>query len=192
MLKFQQVFVEAFIPGRKVFMRSCFHQLAIADHKNPAHFADGAQTMCNNQGGPSGHQFFQCLLNQKFRFCIQGTGGFIQDEDRRILKYRAGNGNSLALPPGKLDPSVANPCFKRLREPFYKLQRICPTCCLDDFFVQGPWFSKCNVLEDSSAKQNYILRHYADIFPECGKTVFSNSPTINQNASLLNFVEPKQ
>ena len=44
-----------------------------------------------------GHQIGQRLLHQHFRFGIQVRGSFVQNQDRRILQQRAGDGDALPL-----------------------------------------------------------------------------------------------
>ena len=43
------------------------------------------QTVGNGDGRPVFGQFFQAALDPAFAFIIQGAGGLIKDQDRRIL-----------------------------------------------------------------------------------------------------------
>ena len=70
-------------------MRDC-------DHRTPAHQAR--------------KRFADRLLG----FAVERRGGFVEQQDRRVLQERARNGNTLPLAAGKLDPAipdlVASPC----------------------------------------------------------------------------------
>ena len=53
-------------------------------------------------------QVFQGLLHQMFAFVVQGGGGFIQNQDGRVLQEHPGNGNALLLAAGELHAPFAH------------------------------------------------------------------------------------
>jgi hypothetical protein len=58
--------------------------------------SDGTQAMGNNQASTPPSP--QILVNDFFRFRIQGTGGFIHDENRGVVYQSAGYFQPLSLP----------------------------------------------------------------------------------------------
>ena len=58
--------------------------------------------MGDNQGGAALHQILQRLTQLALTYRVQVGSRLIQDQDRRILQQRAGDGNALPLPTGKL------------------------------------------------------------------------------------------
>ena len=53
--------------------------------------------MRNDQGRPIAHQLLECRLNRQFALGIERRGRLVEQQDRRILQYGAGNRQSLAL-----------------------------------------------------------------------------------------------
>src|SRR5437879_13783523 len=51
--------------------------------------------------GASLHQVLERCLNGALRFRSQGTGGFVQDQDRRVLQEGPGNSQPLSLTSGQ-------------------------------------------------------------------------------------------
>ena len=78
-------------------VRALLADLAIGNHHHTVGMFDGGQAVCNHDGGAPAHQLAQGFLHQPFRFVVQRRGGFIQDEDGRVLVNGAGNRQSLAL-----------------------------------------------------------------------------------------------
>ncbi|MNU09290.1 hypothetical protein D3C72_2557680 [compost metagenome] len=53
--------------------------------------------MGDGDDGLALHDFVQAFLNGGFHFRIQRAGGFVQQQDGRVLEHDAGNGDALAL-----------------------------------------------------------------------------------------------
>jgi len=58
---------------------------------------DGGEAVGDDDGGTVAHQFFEGVLDESFRFGIEGGGGFVEDEDGGIAEDSAGDAESLAL-----------------------------------------------------------------------------------------------
>jgi hypothetical protein len=54
------------------------------------------------------HQRFQAFLDGRFDFRVQRRGGFVHDQDRRVLEQHAGDGDALALAAGELHAALAD------------------------------------------------------------------------------------
>ncbi|MCY1180497.1 hypothetical protein D9M73_209470 [compost metagenome] len=76
------------------------------------------------------------MLDQVFALCIQGTGGFVQQQDRRIDQQGPGNRQALALPAGKADAALPQLCLVALGQlPDEFVGMGAAGCCFD--FSQG-------------------------------------------------------
>lgn len=82
------------------------HQPALVDDRDALGMLYRGQAMGDHQRGTAGHQAGQRLLDQVFTLCIKGTGGFVQQQDRRIDQQGPGNRQALALPAGKADAAL--------------------------------------------------------------------------------------
>jgi len=68
---------------------------------------DGTQTMSDNDDGLPAklNQLVEGLLHLVLTFGVQGTGGFVQEENLRLADESTSNGYTLLLPARKLDSS---------------------------------------------------------------------------------------
>ena len=76
---------------------AAFHDRAALHHHQPIHACDGGQAMGDGDDRLALHQRIQAVLDGRFHFRIQGRGGFIQHQDRRVFQQHACNGDALAL-----------------------------------------------------------------------------------------------
>ncbi len=74
-----------------------FDDAPAVQHENAVGAFHRRQTVCDHQRGARAHEFLQCRLDVAFRFAVQSGGGFIEDQQRRILEQRAGDGDALPL-----------------------------------------------------------------------------------------------
>ena len=79
-----------------------FHNPSARHDHDPVRMLDGGDAVRHDQGGATRHQALQCFLHQALGFVVQRRGGFIQNEDRRVLVERTRNRQALALSAGKL------------------------------------------------------------------------------------------
>ena len=106
-----EIFVDTSFSADQTLVRALFDDSAIVHYDDAIHFADCAQAVRDGDGGASGHQFVQGVLNQHFGLRIKAGSGFIQHQYRRVLQNGAGNGDALALAAGKFDSSFSHQCF---------------------------------------------------------------------------------
>lgn len=93
------------------------HQLIVAAHcqqaslvqyRNTVSVPHCCQTMGNHQGGTLRGQRRHRLLDQVFTFRIQGTSGFVQQQDRGIGKQRTGDSKTLLLATGQAQSGISS------------------------------------------------------------------------------------
>ena len=75
---------------------------AVAQHHNPVRARNGTHPVGDNEDGFVFDEAGERLLNGGFVFHIQAGGGFVQQNDGRVLQKRTGDGNALTLAAGKL------------------------------------------------------------------------------------------
>ena len=77
--------------------RAGFHDPALVEDQDPVRIADRGETVRDDQRCPPGHHLLERLLELDLRAGVESRGGFVENEDRRVLEQRAGNGQALAL-----------------------------------------------------------------------------------------------
>ena len=74
-----------------------------AQHKDTVVILDGGQSMGNGQGRAAMGQLFEALAHQNFALIVEGAGGFVQNEDGRVLQEDPRDRNALLLTARELD-----------------------------------------------------------------------------------------
>ena len=67
-------------------MSAAFFDAVFPDHDDLISIADGGQTVGDGDAGPVFGEFFQAFLNVALAFVVERAGGFIKDQDLRILQ----------------------------------------------------------------------------------------------------------
>ena len=147
-------------------MGAPFGDPVLSDNDDFIRVADSGEPVSDGDRGPVSGQFFQTLLDPAFALVVQGAGGFIQDQDGRILQKDSCNGNALLLASGKSCPALAYIGVIPVRQFLDKVMDIGPFCSLDDLFHGSAGFPIGDVFPDGSAEQVYILLDHADLAAE--------------------------
>ena len=74
---------------QQIVVQAALDDLAALDHQNGVGVHDGMQAMGDDDGGAVLAEMFDRLLHLLFGFRIECRGGFIEQDDRRILDQRA-------------------------------------------------------------------------------------------------------
>ena len=64
--------------------------------------------MGDDDRGSGGHQIFERILDQTLRIRVQRRGRLVKNQNRRVLEQRSRDGQTLALPAGKLHAHFPN------------------------------------------------------------------------------------
>ena len=81
--------------GKQLLVCAAFHYTPFVQDANLISILDGAESMCDGNGGAGLHEAFQCLLYKALAFRVKGTGGFVKDED---VKFYFSVADALVLP----------------------------------------------------------------------------------------------
>src|ERR1700761_8423589 len=76
---------------------SAFDHLTVLEYQDTGRVADGGETMRDHEGGASLHHFVERGIELGLGHRIERAGGFVKDQDRRILEQCARNRQPLPL-----------------------------------------------------------------------------------------------
>ena len=76
-------------PLEEFFVCASLSDSVVRHHKDFICAADGGKTMGDGDGGAVFGQDIQALLDPAFAFIIQGAGGFVQDQNGRVLDRKS-------------------------------------------------------------------------------------------------------
>ena len=82
--------------------------LAALDHQDGVGMHDGVQAVRDHDGGAVLAEMLDRLLHLLFGFGIERGGGFVEQDDRRVLDQRARDRDALALAAGQLRAVLAD------------------------------------------------------------------------------------
>ena len=85
---------------QQIVMQAALDDLAALDHQNGVGVHDGVQAVGDHDGGAVLAEMVDRLLHGFFGFRIQRRGGFIEQDDRRVLDQRPRHRDALALAAG--------------------------------------------------------------------------------------------
>src|SRR5208282_5115633 len=105
-------------------VRARFHHLSAINDNDPIHMPHGGEPVRDDKGGSPLHQSFQRFLNKAFAFRIQGTGGFIENEDGWVLQDRARDCHALTLAAGEFDAALPHQRSVTFGEGLDKVMRV--------------------------------------------------------------------
>lgn len=100
--------------GRELGICALFRDTAIrAETDDAVRSLDRRQTMSDADGSVvTSEQSAESLVDERFRLGIQGTGGFVQNQNVGLLEKGACDGDALFLTAGELRTPCANVGFK--------------------------------------------------------------------------------
>ena len=78
-------------------MRAAFHDFALMHHAYLVGIADCRQPVGNDESGAVFHQPVKSLLHQTLALGVESRCGLVENQQRRILEYRARDAYALAL-----------------------------------------------------------------------------------------------
>ena len=122
---------------------------------------DGVQPVRDHKRGAALAQMLDGDLHQPLRFGIECGGGFIQQDDRRVLDQRTRNSNTLALAARELRAMFAHGRIVAARKTHDEVMRIGGFCGGDDFILGRAGLSERDIVADAGAEQ-------IDILPDIG------------------------
>src|SRR5215217_7724352 len=85
-------------------MGSFLDETAFVQHENTIGPLDGGQTMGDDKGRTPFHHPLESLLYKPLGFGIKRGGGFVQQKNSGVLENGPGDGNTLSLPAGQINP----------------------------------------------------------------------------------------
>ena len=77
-------------------MGAALNDAPLLQYHDAVGIANGGQPVSDDEGGAALHQGIHTPLHQGFGAGIDGTGGLIQDEHRRVSHSSPGNGQKCA------------------------------------------------------------------------------------------------
>ena len=86
--------------------------------------AHGGEAVGNDDDGHAAAQFVDTLLDDAFRLAVERAGGFVEDQQLRLLEQLAGDERALALAAGEADAAIAHAGMETLGQGFDEFEQV--------------------------------------------------------------------
>ena len=140
-------------------MTAPLDNLPFLEHEDLVGAADGRQPMRDDERRASCSEAAKTILDHLLALAVETGGGFIQDEDARIGKNRAGDRDALALPTRELDAPFTYDGVVSLGKLTDELIAMCDPARLDDLVSSRARFGVSDVIHDCAVEEKVLLQH---------------------------------
>lgn len=165
------------------------HKFAVFQHKDLVGVCHGAEAVGDHHDGFSFHKFCKGFLHEHFVFRIEGRGGFVQQNDRRIFEQGAGDGNALALAARQGAAVFAENGFVALRQRAYKFVAVRCFCRCDHGVIARLRIAQANVVHDGVVKKRHVLKHEGQMAHQAFRLYAADVLATHADRSLLHVPE---
>lgn len=178
--------------GHQLFVVAALHNASVLDEQYRVSIADGAQTVCNDNGGMFFYVGHQRFLEEVLRFVVQSGCGLVQNEHLRVAQQGAGNAEPLALATGKPHPTVTDDSLIALLHFRYELMGLGNLRCRIDLLFRDIGQTEDDVVVHRVVKQYDILADHAEEVAQIGNPVLLVRHAVYQNLPEFDIVKTRQ
>ena len=139
-------------------MRALFHRAAVFHDDDAVGGSDGREAVGDHEDGPCTGKAREGFLDFCFAFGVEGGGGLVQQQDRRIAQDGAGERDALALAAGEVSAHLAGGRVIAAWHREDELMRVGGSGGRLDFGAAGVKAPKRDVAGDRVVKQRRVLR----------------------------------
>ncbi len=140
-----------------------FTQFCFVHDENAIGALNGGETVRYDERCAPGDHAVQSFPNAQLGFRIHAGGGFIQDENPRIMRQRARKPDKLLLTGGEAIASFTNRRIKLLRQLTDEVEQVYLFGRHADLLSPDLFRAQPDVRSDGAGEEIRILKHDADI-----------------------------
>ena len=161
----------------------------VLDHEDGVGPAHHGQPVGDDEGGAVFHEPLQTFHDQRLGLGVQGRGGLVQDEDRRVLEQGPGYGQTLALAAGQVGALFAQDGVVAAGQAFDELMGIGEPGRGDHFLATGLLLAVGDVVVDAHGKELGFLEHDGDVVAQAFDRHIAQILAVDTDGALLRIVE---
>ena len=150
------------------------------------------QAVGDDDGGATDHRGFERALHQALGFGVERAGGFVQQQQRRILEQGARDRDALALAARQAHPALAQERGIALRQALDEIVGGGHLRRGDHLVVAGVRAAVADVFHGVEREDHGILRHDADRAAQRLQRQVTHVHAVEADAAGLRIVEAQQ
>ena len=160
-----------------------------AQHKDTVVVLDGGQSVGNGQGRAAMGQLFEALAHKDLALVVEGAGGFVQNEDGRVLQEDPRDRNALLLTARELDAPLTHIGIKTVLQGADKALCARQTGRFDNFLPGRAGLTVGDVIRHRTAEQVDVLLDDADVLPQALEGDVLDVLPVDEDAASRHLVE---
>ena len=157
--------VEAFVVtvfGDEFVVLTAFDYFTFVEDVDDVGVLDGGKAMGDGDGGAGLHQSVEGFLNEVLAFGVEGGGGFVKDEDGRVLEDGTGDADALPLSAWEPAAAVADDSVVALFCLHDEVVGIGNLGCFDDLLHGGVLYAEGDIVVEGVVEEDSFLIDVAD------------------------------
>src|SRR5215469_1588532 len=123
---------------------------------------------------------------------IDAGRGFIQDQDLRIMRKRAGKGDQLLLSRAQCTSALQHRLFELLRQRADEIGHVHAFSGVLYLLIADPCRPQADVILDGAAEQEGILQDYAEAPAQVGEIQLADIDAVNADGTSLDVIKTHQ
>ena len=175
--------------SQQLFVISSLHDPALFEDKDHITVLDRRQSVSNDESRSAGHQLVHAVLDDLLCSCIDGTGRFVEDQNRRVCDRGPGDRKELPLSLRQVGAVALQHGVISLRQSFDETVRVGELGSRDDFFLCGVQFAVPDILFYRTGEQMCVLKDNAEGASEIGLFDLVDVDIVVTDLSVLNIVK---
>ena len=148
--------------------------------------------MGDHERGVVGRQLGQRGGDRLFGMAVERGGGFVEDEDRRILENGAGDGDTLFLAAGELEPAFAHERVHAVGQACDQAIQMGHAGGAGDRVGRGVGLAVGDIVFDGVVEQHGVLGHHANGVAQAGQAELADIVPVDGDSPGIDVVEAKQ
>src|SRR5882762_2394700 len=178
--------------GEKLLARALFAQAPFVEDEDAVGVLDGAQAMGDDQSGAPGEQAAESFANEKFRFRVHAGGGFVKDEETRIVGQGAGEIDELALADRKSGAALVDVAGHAFGQGANELAEADFFNGVFDGIAVDAGCAEADIRFDGAGEKKGILKDDAELAAQILELDEANVFAIKEDLTALDVVEAQQ
>ena len=158
---------------------------SVLKHQNARRIAHGGEPVGDDEGGAAFHDFVERQIDALLGHRIERAGGFVEDQDRRVLEQRAGDGEPLPLAAGEQPAALADRRLQAAVVAVDEFERLRAGRGVADFGVGGVRLADAQVFRDRAVEQQRLLEHDADIAAQPDQPEIADIGAVDRDGARL-------
>ena len=173
-------------------MGAAFDDFTVTQHQDLVGPLNGAEPVRNHEARAPGHKPFQGLLDQLLRRRVHRGGGFIQDEQRRVLEQRPRDADALLFPDAQLHAAFTDPGIIAVGKFLDEVMAVGRLGCGDEFVFRRVEATVENVLPQRAVEEEGFLRDNRDLVAQLVQRDVADIVLVDRDLAGGALVEPGQ